>query len=77
MAAAEVSLEHRLAMADAVVHATAQMLEATLVTSDEDFDELPGVTYMPQGGGLRSSQEGKLAVAREQRIGYNHAAHIV
>mgnify|MGYP001156268641 CR=1 FL=1 len=48
MEAAEVSLEHKLAMADAIVYATAQMLEATLVTSDEDFADLPGVTYIPR-----------------------------
>ena len=51
MEAAEVSLEHKLALADAVVYATAQMLEATLVTSDEDFAELPGVTYIPRDSG--------------------------
>ena len=51
MEAAEVSLKHRLAMADAIVYATAQMLEATLVTSDEDFADLPGVTYLPRDSG--------------------------
>ena len=51
MEAAEVSLKHKLAMADAVVYATAQMLEATLVTSDLDFADLPGVTYIPRDSG--------------------------
>ena len=51
MDAAEVSLKHKLAMADAVVYATAQMLEATLVTSDEDFADLPGVTYIARDSG--------------------------
>ena len=51
MEAAEVSLKHELGMADAVVYATARMLEATLVTSDEDFADLPGVTYIPRDSG--------------------------
>ncbi len=44
--AADLSLQHGLAMADAVVYATARHYEATLVTSDEDFAELPGVVYL-------------------------------
>ncbi len=44
--AADLSLQHGLAMADAVVYATARHYEATLVTSDKDFAELPGVVYL-------------------------------
>lgn len=44
--AAEVSLEHRLAMGDAVVYATAILNDAILVTSDSDFSALPGVVYL-------------------------------
>ncbi len=44
--AADLSLQHGLAMADAVVYATARHHDATLVTSDEDFAELPGVVYL-------------------------------
>jgi predicted nucleic acid-binding protein len=39
--AADLSLAHGLAMADAVVYATALRHGATLVTGDSDFDGLP------------------------------------
>ena len=45
--AADLSLEHGLAMADAVVYATARHHAATLVTSHGDFQDLPGVEYIP------------------------------
>jgi predicted nucleic acid-binding protein len=41
--AADVALAHRLAMADALVYATAQRAGATLVTGDADFANLPDV----------------------------------
>lgn len=44
--AADLCLEHRLAMADAIVYATAQMHEATLVTSDFHFAGMMGVEYL-------------------------------
>ncbi len=44
--AASLSLAHRLAMADAIVYATAQAYDALLVTGDEHFKELPGVRYL-------------------------------
>ncbi len=47
--AADFSLEHRLAMADAVVYATACRYEATLVTGDAHFAALEGVEYLPPG----------------------------
>lgn len=47
LAAAAASLEHGLAMADAIVYATAQTHHATLVTGDVDFRELPGVEFIP------------------------------
>ncbi len=53
LAAADVSLEFRLAMADSVVYATAQAEDAELVTSDEDLRGLPGVTYLPKPGARR------------------------
>lgn len=46
IAAAQVSLAHRLAMADAIVYATAQNSGAELVTSDRHFEGLPGVTLV-------------------------------
>jgi predicted nucleic acid-binding protein len=39
--AADIALTHRLAMADALVYATARRHDATLVTSDTDFEGLP------------------------------------
>ncbi|MGD9497714.1 MAG: type II toxin-antitoxin system VapC family toxin [Armatimonadota bacterium] len=47
LVAVDASLAHGLAMADAVVYATAQTHRATLVTGDEDFRELPGVEFIP------------------------------
>jgi predicted nucleic acid-binding protein len=45
-AAAKVSVEHRLAMADAMIYAVAQAFSAELVTADSDFRGLPGVTIL-------------------------------
>ena len=39
--AADVSLEHDLAMADSIVYATARRYGAPLVTADTDFEGLP------------------------------------
>ncbi|WP_455244771.1 PIN domain-containing protein [Petrachloros mirabilis] len=44
--AADVSLRHGLAMADAIVYATAKDQEAELVTGDADLKDLPGVVYI-------------------------------
>lgn len=46
LTAADLSLEHRLAMADALVLATARKFQAELVTSDRDFEGVIGVTYL-------------------------------
>ena len=43
--AARLSIEHRIAMADSVMLATAQRHKATLWTQDSDFDGLPGTKY--------------------------------
>jgi predicted nucleic acid-binding protein len=40
------SIEHRLAMADAIIYTTALAFEAELVTSDQAFKGLPGVTLI-------------------------------
>ena len=47
-AAAEASAEHGLAMADAIIWATAQDFGATIVTSDAHFQGRPGVEYIPR-----------------------------
>ena len=39
------SLEHRLAMADSIIYATARRHKATLWTQDVDLSGLPGVKY--------------------------------
>ena len=44
--AADLSLEHGLAMADAIILATAAKHHAGVVTADADFDGLPGVTLI-------------------------------
>lgn len=48
LSAADFSLEYNLAMADALVFATARRFQAELITSDRDFDGLPGVVYLPK-----------------------------
>jgi predicted nucleic acid-binding protein len=48
LGAAALALEHRLAMADAVIYATARAHDATVVTSDAHFEHLSGVTYLRQ-----------------------------
>ena len=49
-AAARVSIQYHLAMADAIIYATTLVYQATLVTSDAHFQELPLVTYYPSPG---------------------------
>ena len=44
--AADIALEHGLAMADAIIFATASQHGAQIVTGDVDFDGLPGVTLI-------------------------------
>jgi predicted nucleic acid-binding protein len=44
--AADASLDHSLAMADAVVWATARSRDAELVTTDADLEGLPGVLFL-------------------------------
>jgi len=44
--AADIALEHGLAMADAIIFATATRHDAEIVTSDVDFDGLPNVTLI-------------------------------
>ena len=53
LAAADMSLELRLAMADSIVYATARAENAELVTSDKDLRALHGVTYLPKRSGDR------------------------
>ena len=48
LTAADLSLEHGLAMADSIILATASLFRAELITSDRDFAEIVGVTYLPK-----------------------------
>jgi len=48
LVAADLSLAHKLPMADAIVLATAQAHEADVVTSDADFADISGVVYIPK-----------------------------
>lgn len=46
--AANLSIKHNLAMADALIYATARRQNAILWTQDLDFDKLPHVKYFPK-----------------------------
>jgi predicted nucleic acid-binding protein len=48
LAAAALSIEHRLPFADSVVYATARAVEALVWTQDEHFASLPDVRYFPK-----------------------------
>jgi predicted nucleic acid-binding protein len=48
LVAADLSLSHKLAFADAVIYASARKFNVELVTSDDHFEGLPGVTYFPK-----------------------------
>ena len=50
LSAADASLNHKLAMADAIVYASAIQEGAKVVTSDNDLKDLPQVTYFPKKG---------------------------
>ena len=53
LTAADVSLAHDLAMADALILATANAYRAELVTSDADFAGIESVTYLPKTSPIR------------------------
>ena len=48
IAAAEVAIKHRLAMADAVMYSLALEHQATFWTQDVDYQGLPGVNFFPK-----------------------------
>ena len=49
--AVQLSAEHGLAAADAMIYATARLRRCELVTADADFRGLPGVTLLERDAG--------------------------
>lgn len=47
-AAAKISLQYKLPMADSIKYATANLFTATVWTQDIDFEGLPNVNYIPR-----------------------------
>ena len=47
--AANLSVKHKLPLADSVMYATARALDATFWTMDADFEDLPHVRYRRAG----------------------------
>jgi predicted nucleic acid-binding protein len=48
IAAAAISLEHGIAMADSIIYATARKYGAVLWTQDSDFENLEHVKFVPK-----------------------------
>lgn len=48
IAAADIAIRHRLAMADAVMYSLALEHKATFWTQDADYQGLPGVNFFPK-----------------------------
>jgi toxin FitB len=46
LAAASLSIDHKLPMADAIIYATARAHRAELITSDAHFTDLPGAVVL-------------------------------
>lgn len=44
--AAEISIEYKLSMADAIIYSISRNHEVPLITCDNHFENLPGVTYI-------------------------------
>jgi len=47
-AAAKISLQYKMPMADSIIYATAKNHNATLWTQDVDFKGMPDVNYIPK-----------------------------
>lgn len=46
LTAAELANKYQLAMADAIIYATAQQNQATIITSDQHFKDLPQIIFV-------------------------------
>ena len=53
LTAGDVSMEHNLSFADAIVYATAQASQAILLTSDAHFKDLVGVKYVTKSSKIK------------------------
>ena len=51
LSAADLCARHRLATANAIIHATAVMHGAELLTCDRHFEKLPGLRFVPKNSG--------------------------
>jgi predicted nucleic acid-binding protein len=51
LSAVNLSVKHKLPMADGVMYATARAFDATFWTQDADFENLPHVRYRRAGSG--------------------------
>ena len=48
LAAADIALQESLALADAIIVATARAHKCTIISSDSDLKDLPNVDYIPK-----------------------------
>ena len=47
LVAADLSIERKLPMADAIILATGRLYDAAVITIDADFEGVTGVVYIP------------------------------
>ncbi|MBS1181694.1 MAG: PilT protein [Proteobacteria bacterium] len=57
LAAADISRRCKLATADAIIYATAQLFEVDLLTCNAHFKELDGVCYVPKSAARSRADE--------------------
>lgn len=57
LAAADICVRYKLATADAIIYATAQLFEVDLLTCDAHFSKLDGVRYVPKSAAGSSADE--------------------
>ena len=60
MNAAKISLQHSLPMADSIILATASKFKCTLWTQDSDFENMPGVNFIPKKSACYSLGSGQV-----------------
>jgi toxin FitB len=56
LAAADISLQESLAMADSIIVAAARLHGCKIITSDADLKDQPGVIYLPKNRQKRSGR---------------------